>query len=68
VIPFTERAEQMGLIADEDRCLYTYSDKYGHIIYRSVITIDNWGSKKHPTDGFLLPYLALFTAAPDADI
>ena len=68
MIPFTERAEQMGLIADEDRCLYTYSDKYGHIIYRSVITIDNWGSKKHPTDGFLLPYLALFTAAPDADI
>lgn len=68
MIPFRERAEQMGLIADEDRGLYTYSDKHGHIIYRSVITIDNWGSKGHPTDGFLLPHLALFTAAPDADI
>jgi len=69
VIPFIERAEQMGLGIDNDRGIYNYSDKHGHIIYRIVSTPHNGESEAgHPTDDFVLPYFAIFTARPDSDL
>jgi hypothetical protein len=62
--PFSERAESMGLAVNEEAGLYQYSDRYGEIVYRQMVTKDGeW----HETDGLILPALAIFTKPEGAE-
>ena len=62
--PFSERAESMGLVVNEEAGLYQYSDRYGEIVYRQMVTKDgNW----HETDGAILPALAIFTKSEETE-
>ena len=68
MIPFIERAEDMGLDIDAEKMVYSYTDKHCHIVYRPVSTPQYFGESKHPTDNFVLPYFAIFTANPTMDL
>jgi len=65
MIPFVERASQMDLSTQFGyKGLYSYKDKYGEVIYRSLTTIawsDQFPDGRHETDGIELPYLAVYT-------
>lgn len=62
--PFSERAEAMGLTINEAAGLYQYSDRYGEIVYRQMVTKDGeW----HETDGRVLPTIAIFTKPEGAE-
>jgi hypothetical protein len=61
---FKERAPQMGLNTDLGyKGLYSYRDEYSEVIYRDVITelIINDRNPTHPTDGALIPVIAVFS-------
>jgi hypothetical protein len=67
---FAERAATMGLdISRADKGLYKYSDRYGEVVYRSVITEEEPNDENvhliHPTDGVDIPLIAIFTKAPE---
>lgn len=67
---FAERAVAMGLDASRAyKGLYKYSDRYGEVVYRSVITDPDPAGEDseliHPTDGVDIPLIAIFTKAPD---
>jgi hypothetical protein len=54
----------MGLIVNEAAGLYQYSDRYGEIVYRQMVTKDGeW----HETDGRILPALAIFTKSEEIE-
>lgn len=62
--PFSERAASMGLNVNEAAGLYQYSDRYGEIVYRQMVTKDgDW----HETDGAILPALAIFTKSEETE-
>ncbi len=67
--PFHERAEQMGLDTSfAYRGMYSYTDRYGEIIYRQLQTgmlPHHDANIPHPTDGLLVPKLGIFTKGPD---
>lgn len=66
--PFSERAEQMGLdVTLAERGLFTYSDRYGDLAYRQLVTMHRWESDdtpQHPTDAYQVPKLAIFAKGP----
>ena len=58
--PFTDRANEMGLNVDYAfKGLYTYTDQYSEIVYRTLAPLD--GNTPHPTDNIRVPKIALFT-------
>jgi len=60
---FRERSPEMGLEALEQKELYRYSDRYGEVIYRQLITpfeVNNL-SEAHETDGQIIPLMGIFT-------
>ena len=61
--PFNERASQMGLNNNPNKLLFTYSDQYGEVVYRQLITGQDTisGSDLHETDGLATPILAIYT-------
>jgi len=61
---FEERAESMGLSSLGGGCFH-YMDRYGEVIYRSLITKNETG----PLSNVEVPWLALFTKGiePDGD-
>ena len=65
--PFSERAESMGLDASLGyKGLYSYSDRYGEIVYRQMGTsaVHEDPNSPHPTDGLSIPKLAIYTKPP----
>jgi hypothetical protein len=68
MIPFSERANKMDLSTQLGyKGLYSYNDKYGEVIYRSLTTIpwsEQFPDRPHETDGIGLPYLAVYTKEP----
>lgn len=63
--PFRERAGQMGLNASlENQGLFSYSDQYSEVVYRQLTTMS--GIEDHPTNGQILPKLAIFTREANA--
>jgi len=64
MIKFEERAQEMGLVCDFERGLFTYVDTHGQIAYRRSETptlSESQQEDEHETDNFELPYLALFS-------
>jgi len=57
---FEERAESMGLVSLGSGCFH-YSDRYGGVVYRSLITKNETGI----LDNVEVPWLALFTRGPE---
>lgn len=64
-IPFKERAISMGLQADDNAGLYSYSDRYSKIVYRQCKT--GASEIQHPTDNQDIPIIGIFTSSPDSD-
>lgn len=73
MIPFEERAEEMGLdISGADKGLYQYTDNYSRVVYRvlqcGLPSIDAsrindiTENLNHPTDGLKTPLLGIWTA------
>ena len=60
--PFHERAEDMGLTCHPQKLQFSYSDRYGQIVYRQLIT-DSDPTDQHDTDRQLVPILAIFTSS-----
>ncbi len=64
--PFTARAEEMGLdISNADKGMYSYTDRFGEVIYRQLYTGPAGDEDSHLTDGVDIPYLAVFLKAPE---
>lgn len=63
---FHERAIEMGLEYLERKGLYSYSDRYGEVIYRQLITSFEAHSLSgaHETDGLPVPLIAIYTKPP----
>jgi len=58
----------MGLIPVEHKGLYSYSDRYGDIVYRKLAAL--WSASEtnpHPTDGMEVSLLGIFTRAPGSE-
>lgn len=67
---FDQRAQAMGLTPVAYKGLYSYSDRFGEIVYRNLSTMVNAataisGETPHPTDGFISNLLGVFTKNPD---
>jgi hypothetical protein len=62
-VPFRERATEMGLNQiGYDMGFYQYSDQYGEVIYRELMTSPRQRSEEqHLTDGYITPIMAIFT-------
>jgi len=69
MIPFSERAGEMGLTYIVDKGFYQYIDRYGEVLYRQLFTgreieLDQSG---HPTDSLIAPLLAVYTKSSEED-
>ncbi len=67
-IPFSERAEAMGLdTALSYKGLYKYSDRYGEVVYRELSTsmLPNDTGEEHETDNQSVPLIGIFAKGPD---
>ena len=62
MIPFSERAEEMGLQVTPAGL--EYSDQYSTVIYRTLWT-NSSELANHITDNYMTPYYALFTKGAD---
>jgi hypothetical protein len=65
---FEDRASDMGL--DGSRCykdMYSYSDRYGEVVYRSLqpVLIGGADPSPHPTDSMKTPLIGIFTKGSD---
>jgi len=63
MMKFEERASAMGLECNDEKGIYRYVDIHGRIMYRTIQTtlIPPANITPHETDGFVIPYLSLFT-------
>ncbi len=59
MIPFSERAEEMGL--ETTLGGFKYSDQYSEVRYRMLLTFAEPGGEQHITDHYMVPYYAIFT-------
>ena len=62
---FASRAQDMGLNIDKAyKGMYSYRDRFSEVIYRQLITSSEDAGQItdliHPTDGLILPYLAVY--------
>jgi hypothetical protein len=66
---FDQRAVAMGLTPVAYKGLYSYSDRFGEIIYRNFSTMVSAGAglsdEVHPTDGFISNLMGVFTKGPE---
>jgi len=64
---FNQRANDMGLTSDENKGLYSYSDRYSEVVYRQLITLPSEAyatsneDSVHETDGQQVPLMAIYT-------
>ena len=64
-LTFNDRAHPMGLdTTNSYKGLYIYEDRYGSVIYRQLSTQPHeLILERHPTDGFLVPLIGIFSKA-----
>jgi len=68
MIPFNERAQEMGLdVSGSHKGLFKYQDRYSKIVYRQLISDFRLGEEDEPTDGLQTPIIGIWTAPPDDD-
>ena len=65
MIPFSERATEMGLEEWRDG-VYRYEDQYSEVVYRNIQTTGETFEPNgvHDTDRIQIPYYAIFTKKP----
>lgn len=64
---FGTRVHELGLNTSHAvKGLYSYSDRYGEVIYRQLYTgYTDMDDTSHPTDGIDVPIIGVFTKAPE---
>lgn len=64
---FNERAVEMGLdVINEYKGSYSYSDRYGEVVYRQLSTIGSDDVEIHETDAMPVPLIGIFTKPPES--